>query len=161
MSLPACITTTPRYQIRESTVDEIARAENLLREYFEESISDEALRSAGINPDLDRYHALENSGELFALAAHHNDGIVGYSINIVIPHHRSSSLIVSVNDLIFVSKRHRNGGPGLALIRATEKMAKNRGAMTIMWCAKPTSPIIPILESMKYGMGDMIFSKVI
>lgn len=105
----------------------------------------------------DKYVELERSGVLFALAAFDGDRIVGYSVNFVSRLMHSADTVFASNDVIFLSKDHREGKLGMGLIRKTEEEAKRRGAMLMVWGAKPGSRFAALLPRLGYEAGEVSF----
>lgn len=112
-------------------------------------------------PDTERYHAMEQAGVLFALAAHIDGELIGYSVSFVTRHLHYADLLFAQNDVLFLDKRYRASGAGLALIRATEEEAKARGARMIIWHAKQGTALEAVLPRIGYGVQDVMFSKEI
>jgi len=144
-------------EIRLSNVDEmLANASELFSEHWEEIALNKQVMI--LKPDEQKYRAAEENGMLLILAAFEGDKVVGYSVNIVTNHLHYADLITCSNDLLFVTEGKRNGRLGLQLIRATEKMAKERGARLMLWHAKQGTPLEKMMPRLGYGVQDIIFS---
>jgi predicted GNAT superfamily acetyltransferase len=144
-------------EIRLSNVDEmLANASELFSEHWEEIALNKQVMV--LKPDEQKYRAAEENGMLLILAAFEGDKVVGYSVNIVTNHLHYADLITCSNDLLFVTEGKRNGRLGLQLIRATEKMAKERGARLMLWHAKQGTPLEKMMPRLGYGVQDIIFS---
>jgi predicted GNAT superfamily acetyltransferase len=144
-------------EIRLSNVDEmLANASELFSEHWEEIALNKQVMV--LKPDEQKYRAAEDNGMLLILAAFEGEKVVGYSVNIVTNHLHYADLITCSNDLLFVTEGKRNGRLGLQLIRATEKMAKERGARLMLWHAKQGTPLEKMMPRLGYGVQDIIFS---
>ena len=145
------------YDIRPSTVDEmLAHAGPLFDANFAELERHKGV--AHVAPDAARYHALEQAGAMFILCAFHEDTMVGYSINFVMPHPHYSGMVTSLNDLLFVHPAHR-AKVGLRLISATERWARERGAALQLWCANPNTKLDSVLAARGCAVQEIIYSK--
>lgn len=145
--------------VRISAVESIPLARPLLVEHWEEIARNKDLMV--LAPDEDTYAALEKAGILFTLGAFDGDELVGYSATMVHQHLHYKALRYATNDVLFVSKRHRQGRLGVRLMRETELIAKERGAQLMLWHAKTDTPLEAILPRMGYAVQDVIFSKAL
>lgn len=144
--------------IRESTVDEIlAGAATLFTAHWDEIALNKRLMQ--LQPDVERYRALDAQGGLLALGAYVDGQLVGYSVNFLMNHLHYAGLKVCSNDLLFVAKEHRHGRLGLQLIKRTEAEAKTRGAQMVLWHAKPGTALNELMPRLGYGVQDIIYSK--
>lgn len=97
-------------------------------------------------PDWAKYDAIDEAGGLLMLAAYHNDSCIGYSINFLTPHVHYVNQNICYNDVLFVSKEHRNSSAGGRLIIATTKAARSAGAKVMQWHAKPNTALDEVLS---------------
>lgn len=148
-----------KYRIEEeSIIGRISElTDNLLSEHWEESSKNKHLMV--LNPDVMKYEVLESSGMLFTLFAYVDDELVGYSCNIIQKHIHYSDLLCAYNDVLFVSKKYRDSPLGIRLIKATEKLAKEKGVHLMLWHAKDDTPLSKILPAMRCNLQELIFSK--
>lgn len=148
----------PRFDIRPTTYAEVtSSAGPLLIEHWAEVALNKALMV--LAPDEARYLALEASGNFFSLAAFEDEELVGYSGNFIGPHMHYAGLRYANNDVLFVSKEHRNSPLGLRLIRETEAEARRRGARQVLWHGKQNTPLASLLEKMQYGVQDILYTR--
>lgn len=95
--------------IREAKIDNInSHLATLFEEHREELTTNKDLMI--VNPDMDKYYALEAAGALVVLGAYKDEIVIGYSINFVLQHLHYKDLCYSTNDLLFVSKPYRKIG---------------------------------------------------
>lgn len=146
------------YEIRLTTADEmLANAGKLFTEHWDEIALNK--RVMVLKPDAERYRATEKAGMLLALAAYQGGEIVGYSVNFVMSHLHYADLVVASNDLLFVSATHRASRLGLQLIWDTERAAKERGAVLMLWHAKENTALSTLMQRRSYKTQDIIYSK--
>lgn len=150
------------YEIRQATVDEVmgsAQIDALFDEHWQELALNKQVMV--LKPAMDRYYAMEAQGMLLCLAAFVEGELVGYSVNFVMNHLHYADLWVCSNDLLFVTKAHRQGRLGLQLMRKTEEFAKERGAKIMLWHAKENTALNAMLPRMGYRVQDVIYSREI
>lgn len=147
-------------KIVETTVaDKIEQVGKLLMAHWDELATNHELME--LKPAVEKYAAMEKAGVLFSLCAYEGSEIVGYSVNTFGPNLHYSNLIVSMNDVLFLSKPFRNAKFGGALMAATEQAAKARSAGMHIWHAKPNTALDSLLASSHYTVQDILYSKVL
>lgn len=148
----------PRFDIRPTTYAEVAaKAAHLFVEHWDEVALNKQVMA--LKPDAKRYQQLEEAGVFFALAAFDGDELVGYSGNFISNHIHYADLVYVNNDVLFVTKGHRNSPLGLKLIRETEREARRRGGSLMLWHAKEQTTLASIMPKLDYRVQDIIFSK--
>lgn len=151
---------TAQPEIRASSVQEFREhAFQLLWEHWKEVALNQ--NSFPLAPDWERYHLLERSHSLIALAAWVDGEMVAYSVTILHrPLHYSQNLSAD-NDVLYVTPSYRNTSLGKRLIRETEAAAKRSGADLVTWHAKVDTPLHRILDrrGSGYRTHDIIYSK--
>lgn len=148
-------------EIRTSTFDEMLAYWDELCALFQDHWDEIALNKQvmALKPDMPRYKAMAEAGNLLVLGAWQDGALVGYSVNFVMQHLHYADLRICSNDLLFVSPEVRKGRVGLRLIRATEVAAKDVGARLMLWHGKPNTTLVEIMPALGYGVQDVIFSK--
>lgn len=145
-------------EIRESSVTEmLANAGELFQEHWEEITLNK--RVMVLKPNEQPYRNAEANDLIFILAAWEGAKLVAYSVNFVLRHLHYADLIYVQNDLLFVSIPHRHGRLGYRMIKETERLAKERGGMLMLWHAKENTPLAAILPRLGCGVQDIIYSK--
>jgi hypothetical protein len=148
----------PKTTIRPIKVMEwIERVGPLIEEHYQEIALNKRLMV--LKPNTEVYEGLERENRLIALGAFAGDEMVGYSVNVLVQHLHYADLLVAQNDIVFISKSHRHGHLGVALIQRTEIVVKERGAQMLFWHAKQNTPLESLLPRMGYGVQDIVFSK--
>lgn len=144
----------------DSVTNIIGGFDELMEEHWSESAKNKTLMV--LNPDYDRYFAIDKFGCCLTLVAYDEwDLVRGYSVNFIAPHIHYKDLVVCTNDVLFLGKENRNSTLGLRLIKETEKLAKEKGAELMLWHAKEQSALEKILQHKQYGVQDIIYSKVL
>lgn len=89
-----------------------------------------------LDPDYERYRVMDESGMAVIIAARRDGRLVGYSIMFFVHHMHYRSTLFAANDILFLHPDERRGRTGVALIRASERIARERGARKISWHIK-------------------------
>jgi predicted GNAT superfamily acetyltransferase len=145
-------------EIRLSNVAEmLEHSMKLFEDHWDEIALNKDLMA--LKPDEARYYAMEKEGKVLILAAWDGDELVGYSVNFLVNHLHYADLNLCSNDLLFVSKEHRQSRTGLKLMKETEIKAKGVGAELMLWHAKPDTALSAMLPRLKYNVQDIIYSK--
>ena len=146
------------YEIAETTVtDKLEELLPLLFDHRNELATYPALME--VNPDMDKYRALETTGAMFSIVARCDGAIVGYSINLITHAMHYKHLKFVMNDVLYVDRAHRKTQLGLKLMHATEAKARVVGAQMMTWHAKTHTALASILPRMDYVVQDITFSK--
>lgn len=145
--------------VQTTIVDKAEQIATLLEEHWQESARNKSLMV--LKPDVAKYKAMEDSGALLSLIAYVDDRIVGYSVNFLIPHLHYADLMVCSNDVLFVSKEHRESPLGLKLIRDTKRLAKARGAGLMLWHAKEGTALANLLPKLGCKVQEIVFSEAL
>lgn len=148
-----------RTVIRSVTTAEMQRdAVSLFEENWQENVRPLGIDRLELNAPF--YESLERSGMLIILAAYLNETMVGYSVNMLMPHPHFTQITVCRNDVFFVGAAWRARAPML-LLRATEAAAALRGATRVAWTAKIGSPFMAWLPRVGYHAEETTFIKEI
>lgn len=143
----------------ESSEGKIEQAWALFLEHREELTTNKELME--LYPDREKYAACESAGMLLCLWAYDDGELVGYSVNFLSPNMHYSKLRMCHNDLLFLTKKHREGRTGLRLIRETEAQAKARGVQFMIWHAKPGTAFDALIPKLGYRVQDIMYSKIL
>ena len=146
------------YQIREAPISELlALGPTLFEEHSQELTQNKRLMV--LEPDAERYLAMDAMGLLLVLLAYEGDDLVGYSVNVVTTHLHYKALTFASNDLLYVAPAHRGGRLWLQLRRETRRVARERGAVLMLWHAKEGTTLAKLLPRMGCKVQDIIFSE--
>ncbi|MDE2233609.1 MAG: GNAT family N-acetyltransferase [Patescibacteria group bacterium] len=114
-----------------------------------------------LNPDIEKYKALEDAGKLFTLALYDEERIVGYSVFILTTALHYSDLNIASNDILYVHPDYRKSKWGLELINMSERFAKDKGMKMITWHGKENTIFTALMPKLGYKIQDITFSKVL
>lgn len=112
-----------------------------------------------LKPDLDKYRILEDNGKLLGLALYDDKKIVGYSVIIITTALHYSDVVIAQNDVLYVRADYRGTKWGIALIKESEKLAKESGAHMITWHGKENTAFTSVMPKMGYIIQDIVYSK--
>src|SRR5215469_12725938 len=73
-----------------------------------------------LDPDYDRYLALEESGVLHVITIRENGELIGYHIAFVTPHMHYKGDLMCFTDIFFLKKEYRKGLAGAKLLKFVE-----------------------------------------
>lgn len=129
----------------------------LWEEHREELTTNKELMQ--LKPDMPKYQALHESGQLFSFVLKKNGEVVGYSINFLLHNMHYADVLMMQNDLLFLSKDHRTGRAGLILMETTLELARQLGAHMMVWHAKPDTALDKILKRRNVKVQDIVYTQ--
>lgn len=110
--------------------------------------------------DTLRYKAMDQRESLMVIGATYHTKLVGYSVSVIAPMSHHASTLCCYNDAIYVDKKYRVNGVGTALIKSTEKLAKEKYGCDLMLIhGKPRTRITLLLPNIGYDKFEVTFSK--
>jgi len=112
-----------------------------------------------LNPDLQKYKEAERIGIFSCLGLYDGEKLIGYSAIIITNNWHYSDLIQAYSDVLYVHPDYRNKVWGVKLIKATQKMAKDKGAGIIFFHGKPNTVFESIMPRLGYSTQDIVFGK--
>ena len=109
-------------------------------------------------PRLEYYGMLEDAGVLTVYCAFHGGRLVGFVTLVVAPiaHY---GVPMMATESIFVGSEHRKTGAGLALLRAAEEHAKNKGIHIMQVSAPLGGRFERVMSRQGYECTNVIFTK--
>ena len=138
----------------DDVVDEI---KPLLTAHWEEI----AVRQSQIklNPDWERYKALEGCAALRIFTARDAGQLVGYFVAIVCAGLHYKDHIFATNDVLFLRQSHRKGLTGLKLLKFAETCLKADGVSVLQINTKTHQPFDVLLERLGFTCIERNYSK--
>lgn len=113
-----------------------------------------------LNPDIDRYNAVEARGNLRCYTARMAGVLVGYAIFFVDWNLHYSESLQANQDVLFVMKEHRHGRVGFGLIRYSEEALRKEGVQIVYHHLKTKTPdTIALFHKLDYSDVDLIVAK--
>jgi N-acetylglutamate synthase-like GNAT family acetyltransferase len=102
----------------------------------------------GIDPNLDVYAKLEDSGSLETFAAYIGNDMAGFAtvMTYEVPHYSKK---VATTESLFVSKKHRHSPAGIVLMNYIEKHARKSGCWVFFYSATKGSQLDKLLTFRK------------
>lgn len=137
---------------KECLCDVINEVEPLLHLHYEELTLNKDL--VKLDPDWDRYAAMEHAGGFHVFTARDDGRLIGYSAFFLISHIHYRGLIVAQNDVLYLHPDMRNGMPGIRLIKHSHEGMKALGAHKIIWHCKHSNNLKQILLRLYPGYRD-------
>lgn len=141
---------------RESVADLWEEVSPLLRMHYEEIAY---YKDIPLDPDVERYEALEKAGVFRTYVARVDGVLVGYAAFFVMPHLHYKSCLTASCDVIFVLPEYRKTSvsAGLFLFFGKE-LAKEGVQMELQHIkAKDIDTLGPMFEKQGYSLMDNIF----
>lgn len=130
----------------------------LFKEHYEEVAERQDVIE--LDPDLDKYKTLFDSGFLEIHTAREDGKLIGYSIWIVSPHLHYKKSLTASSDIIFIHPAYRKGMFGVRFIKWTIEEVKKSNPQRILLHVKPHVDFGPILERMGATFLEKVYSLV-
>jgi Acetyltransferase (GNAT) family len=114
-----------------------------------------------INPDLDNYQQLENSGNLVLVTARTAGVLIGYIMMIIHPHPHYKHIMIGMDDLHFLHPEHRNGFTFMRMIDFTERKMSKRGVKIMVLRTKASKDHGQLFVRLGYQLQDLTYTRLI
>lgn len=114
-----------------------------------------------LDPDWDRYAAMEHAGGFHIFTARDDEQLIGYSAFFLTPHIHYRHTVVAQNDVLYLHPDHRNGMTGIRLIKNSEREMKALGADKIVWHCKYSNDLQQILQRLGYTDEEAMLGKML
>ncbi len=108
--------------------------EDLLAAHWGEVACDK--EAIPLAPDWERAFMLQRAGALYTAAYRRDGRLIGYNAFHVTPHIHYRHSAHAVNDVVYLDPDERKGFAGVKLIRGTEALLREVGAVKIMYRCK-------------------------
>ena len=155
--------TSPPITIREIDVaDWLDRAASMYCAHAEELAEFPELDAETYPPEplAAVYVELSRLGLLLSLGAFRGEELVGYCLAFLSKHPHYRDLVVAQCDVLYVDPLAR-GSAGLRLKAHMERLATERGAVVMLWTARPGTPLAGVLDAQGYKVQETVYSKVL
>ena len=110
-------------------------------------------------PVKESYVALENNGGVMAMIARSEGKIVGYAFFYTYRHMHYPDKIYALNDVLFLLPEYRVTNAGYKLMKESERMVREAGANTVLWCVTEFKDFSPLLKRMGYHKKETTYIK--
>ncbi len=112
-----------------------------------------------IAPDFEKMKTLESMGLFKVVTVREGGTLVGYLLAVVSTHlHYRNSPKMLIVDAYYISPECRSGA-GVKLIRFTEELAKQLGAIKIYFSCKVHKDHSQLFTALGYRLSDFAFTK--
>jgi len=110
-------------------------------------------------PKLDSYDQLEVKGLFSICTARHLKKLVGYCGFYLYPHMHYPSKIYAMNDVLLLLPEYRKTTAGVKLMKFSEQVVRERGAICVLWSVREWRDFSPILTRMGYHKQETVYMK--
>lgn len=119
-----------------------------------------------LEPDWNRYVALEINKILHVMTVRDDGILVGYYFGLVMPHLHYKSSLTAWSDLFFVLPSYRAAGNGMVgvgyqLFKEVEKMLKNLGVQRHYVMTKKHLPLNMLMKRLRYKLVEKIYTRLL
>lgn len=112
-----------------------------------------------LEPDFEKYIAIENAGTLRCYTARDGEDLVGYAVFFVTRNFHYSSSLQAVQDVIYLEKSKRGVGFGKGFIDWCDSQLRDEGVQVVYHHVKQKHNFGPMLESLSYKLVDLIYAR--
>jgi len=147
-----------RYAV-EPYQEALAEVRDLLEEHWREvALDHDAIK---LEPDYERYAAIDADGKLHLCTARIGGELVGYHLSIVHSHLHYKSSLTCFTDVFFLRKEYRNGLAGYKLLKFFRDSVRKRfKVQKIYMSMKLTHEIGPLLERLGFKPIERVYTAV-
>lgn len=146
------------YQV-ERLEDCLEELKPILKAHWEEvALNKDKIK---LNPDYERYLALDKAGALHTVIARDNDKLIGYYISFISYHIHYADNIYAMNDVIYIDPSYRKGTVAYRLLKFAEMKLKELGVDVMMLHMKTEHPFDRLCEGVGMKKVESIYSKYI
>lgn len=143
----------------EKFSDVIEEAKPLLEKHWEEIALDRD--TIKLNPDYEKYQALEDIGLIHITTAREGGVLIGYSAYFITPNLHYKQVIVAESDIFYISPEYRRGTTALKLFKAAEKALSELGVHKVVSKIKTDHDKGPLFERMGYRAIEVNYCKTL
>ena len=131
----------------------------IYRHWREIALNQDAIK---LDPDWEKYLALERAGCLFVATVRDGGALQGYWISFVYPHLHYKNSLQSFYDVYYVDPAHRGGRTALRFFRFVEAELKARGVQKLHTMVKlHRNRASRLWEKLGYTAVEVVYTKVI
>jgi hypothetical protein len=139
--------------------DYFEEAKDLLQKHYEEIA--ERTDVIKLDPDVDRYNALEQNGMLETHTIRDNGVLIGYSLWFVSYNIHYKQSLVASSDVLYIAPNYRKGMIGVKFIKWTTEEIKKRKPQKIVFHVKPFMDYGHLLERQGANYFEKLYSIVL
>lgn len=134
----------------------------LWTEHFKEVALESMATKRPFAPDIRRYLALEESGNLAVFTAREDSKLVGYAVFIVNSPMHYKKTIYATNDALYIAPSARKGSVGIKFMKWCEQqlvMVSQNRIQIVQWRTKADHNFGKVLEALGYAQDDIVYTK--
>ena len=147
------------YELGLKYDDFLVEARQMVVDHWNEVGSHREILS--LNPNHDKYRALERAGVLSILAARDDGRLIGYLFLLVMRHMRDQDAVVGQHDAFYVIPEYRRHMVGPRLLVSALKIFDNSGVNIVLFTEKAWRKSGRMLAKLGFKEFEMVYSKVI
>jgi L-amino acid N-acyltransferase YncA len=114
-----------------------------------------------LDPDLELYDHLAESGMLHVLVARDEGRIIGYHLSIVKPHLHYRTSLHAQTDVYYIDPAYRKGMTGVRLFKEAERTLVARGVKKMITGTKMSLDMGKIFERLGWRETERTYTKCI
>jgi L-amino acid N-acyltransferase YncA len=112
-----------------------------------------------LDPDMDAYEAMAEAGMLRVFTARDEGRLIGYAAYVVRTHLHYMGSKQAVQDVIYLSPKHRRGRLGIRLMQHADAALAEDGVQVVYHHVKLAHDFGPVLERMGYTLVEKVYAR--
>jgi len=112
-----------------------------------------------LNPDVEQYGQLENTGMFRIYTVRHDDQLIGYAAYLVSTNIHYMDSMQAHQDVLFVTPAYRKSRIGIQLIQYADKQLQQDGVQLVYHHVKINHNFGPLLERLGYELNELLYVK--
>lgn len=146
------------YQV-EPLVDFLDELAPLLAAHYEEvAMYKEHVK---LDPDYDKYLALDKAGVLHCVTVRDAGKIIGYFLSFIHPHIHYQESVYAVNDILYLDPEYRGTDVAVKMFMFAEEQLKAEGVDVMVLHMKTSLPFEGLAKFLHYDKAEYNYSKYI
>lgn len=114
-----------------------------------------------LDPDWDRYIALEDAGILKVITCRNDSELIGYIIFFIQPHIHYKQCFTAFEDIYYLKKEYRKGRTGIKMFKFAEEYLKSIGVQRVLYGTKVHLDNSRLFEYLGYKFFEKLYGKLI
>lgn len=116
-----------------------------------------------LDPDVERYQAFADAGQLHILSMRDAEKLVGYHVTLCVGHLHYKGTLHGLVDLYYVLPAYRKGRAGVRLFQEAERALRARGVVKLQTATKIHAHLdmSRLLERLGYTQVEKVYAKVL
>lgn len=114
-----------------------------------------------LDPDLNEYQRLRDTGALCVIVGREDGRIVGYHLSIVRPHLHYRRTLHGFTDVFYLAPHCRGSGAGRQMFEMVERAWTARGVVKGFSACKKHFDLAPLFESLGWTETETLYTKLL